>query len=392
MKTLIKKIIPDTLYEFIWRCYFRFLTAFYSLFPIKKNKVFISSYYGADFGDNGKYIVEELLKSHKDLDIVWQLKRPLLSNNRLPQGVRAVEYYSRKAIYEAQTSAVWVDNARKNFGNKRKGQFYIQTWHGGPGIKRSEKDVENHLSERYVAIAKKDSKMCDVLLSNCDFMTEYFKKVFWYDGEIACVGSPRNDILVANKPEIKQKVYEFFGVNNDVKLVLYAPTFRSNENLDVYNLDYECVCRALQTRFGGEWKLLLRLHPNISDKAELMKSSDKVIPATAYPDMQELLVAVDCLITDYSSSSFDFLINKRPTFLYTPDLDDYRDDRGFLFELDSLPFPLAQNNDDFCNAILNFDNEAYVKTAEELMKKTGYKEKGTASSSVAKMILEHIGL
>lgn len=390
MKAFIRKLLPENLYGKFGMLFYRACSFCFSLLPINKNKILISSYYGADFGDNGKYIVEELLKTNEDLDIVWFLKDNLIQNNRLPKGIRAVKYHSIKGIYEAETSNVWIDNCRKDTGRKRKGQLYIQTWHGSPAIKRIEKDVENHLSKNYVKYAKKDSKMCDVLLSNCDFMTEYYKKIFWYDGKIACVGSPRNDILVKNDPEIKQKVRDFFGVDQNVKLVLYAPTFRSDGNLEVYNMDYEGVCRALETRFGGEWKLLLRLHPNISAKASAMKTSSSVVSATAYPDMQELLTAADCLITDYSSSCFDFLITKRPCLLYTPDIENYRDDRGFLFDFSELPFPLSENNDDFKNTIINFDTGEYIRTVEEFMTKIGYKEYGAASQTVAQMILKHI--
>ncbi len=387
----IKKILPEKVYDKLWLGYYRFWEGWYSLYPIRKNKIFVSSYYGADYGDNGKYIVEELLKSGKKLDIVWQLKPHLLENNMLPNGVRGVEYYTRKAIYEAQTSSVWIDNARKNFGKKRAKQLYIQTWHGGPGIKRSERDVESELLPRYVKIAKNDAKMCDIMLSNSGFMTDYFRKYFWYeDGDIRVVGTPRNDILVNDHPEIRKKVHDFFGVSEDVKLVLYAPTFRRDGGLEAYNLDYDRCCRALEKTFFGEWKLLLRLHPNVAEKASELGLPESVIPATAYPDMQELLSAVDCLISDFSSSPFDYLLTKRPTFLYACDVEAYKSDRGFLFDFNELPFSMSENNDELCDRIINFDIEKYEAEAERFMKKTDYQERGRASASVVEIILKHI--
>lgn len=190
----MKKLFND-LHEWAWETYFKVFEIIYSLCPIKKNKIVITSYYGADYGDNGKYIVEELRRLGEDVDVVWQLKPNLMQNNHLPENVRAVGYRTRQSVYELQTAGVWIDNARKTYGRKRKGQLYIQTWHGGPGVKRIEKDVADELGEKYVKTAKRDSKMCDVILSNSDFMTNLYKNVFWYDGEILECGTPRNDIL-----------------------------------------------------------------------------------------------------------------------------------------------------------------------------------------------------
>ncbi len=391
LKRLLKKLMPEALYHNIWKLYYNMLTLIYSFYPIQKNKVLITSYYGSDYGDNGKYIVEELQKRNSDLDIVWQLKEPLLDNNHLPEKVRGVKYFSKQAVFESQTAAVWIDNSRKLFGRKRKGQFYIQTWHGGPGIKRCEKDVEDQLAKSYVRHAKRDSAMCDLILSNSTFMTNLFTNSFWYSGEVLECGTPRNDIIKKNDPEISQRVRSFFGLNSNTKLLLYAPTFRKDGNLEVYDIDLDRCCKALTERFGGEWKALLRLHPNISDKAgEMTEDSDCVISATAYSDMQELLAASDCLITDYSSSNVDFMISGKPCFLYASDLEEYRKDRGYYFKFEDFPFPLSSNNDELEQAIKKFSEEDYSKKLLDFAKLTGHNEPGTASQTVADIIETHI--
>ncbi len=391
LKKLIKKVVPESLYHNLWKLYYSLLTLFYSLYPIQKNKIFVTSYYGADYGDNGKYIVEELLKRNSDLDIVWQLKDPLLNNNHLPEKVRGVKYFSRQAVFEAQTAGVWIDNSRKIFGNKRKGQLYIQTWHGGPGIKRCERDVEEQLAKSYVKHAKKDSAMCDIILSNSTFMTNLFLNSFWYDGKILQCGTPRNDVIRKNDPEISLKVRSFFGLDVDTKLLLYAPTFRKNGTLDVYDIDLDRCCRALKKRFGGEWKALLRLHPNISDKADQLScNSDCVIPATTYSDMQELLATSDCLITDYSSSNVDFMISGKPCFLYASDLEEYRNDRGYYFKFEDFPFPLSSNNEELEEAIRGFSEKSYSENLLRFTEMTGQNEPGTASQTVADIIEKHI--
>ena len=186
MKKLMNNLM-NNLHEWLWDLKYDLIALFYSLFPIEKNKIMFTSYYGADYGDNGKYIIEELLRRNEDLQIVWLLKKELMDNNHLPEGVHPVEHRSVASVKELQTAAVWIDNARKTYGIKRKGQLYIQTWHGGPGVKRIEKDVESELEKRYVRKAKQDSKMCDIILSNSDFMTNIYANVFWYDGILFCV-------------------------------------------------------------------------------------------------------------------------------------------------------------------------------------------------------------
>lgn len=384
------KKLNDTIHEWLWDRKYDALALMYSMCPIQKNKVVIVSYYGADYGDNGKYIVAQLRKRKADLDIVWLLKRELMENHNLPEGVRAVEYRSRESVYELQTAAVWIDNARKVYGLKRKGQLYIQTWHGGPGVKRIEKDVEAELEKRYVQKAKLDSKMCDIILSNSDFMTDLYSRIFWYDGRIVECGTPRNDVLCGEHPELREKIRAFYGVAPEKKILLYAPTFRKDKRLDVYDIDLKNCAKTLSEKFGGEYAVYLRLHPNISHLADQMDADGKtVINATLYPDMQELLSGSDCLITDYSSCSIDFSLTGRPCFLYASDIEAYRQNRGYYFGFDELPYDIAQNNRELNDNIQAFDEVVSAKRVAQFHAKTGMFDKGTACETCANMILRH---
>ena len=139
------------------------------IFPIKKDKIVVSSYLGQGYGDNGKYIVEQLLKQEKHYDIVWLLRD---SNNGFPEGVRSVRYLSIRSVYEQATAKVWIDNRRKpDYVRKRKGQFYLATWHGGLALKRIEKDAPEALPSHHIKAAKRDSRMVDLFLSNSSWLT-----------------------------------------------------------------------------------------------------------------------------------------------------------------------------------------------------------------------------
>ncbi len=359
------------------------------LAPIDKNKIVIMNYYGGGFGDNGKAIAEQLHKQNPGLKIVWPVKKS--NKNKLPDYCIPVIFRSIKYYYEMATAAVWVDNSRKAADIvKRKGQFYVQTWHGMMGLKKVEKDAEELLSPSYIVDAKHDSKMADLILSGCRFFTDLCKRAFWYDGEILECGSPRLDILFANAEETAKKVRDKLEIAPQKKIVLYAPTFRNDGNTDCYIQKYEEILEGLSSAYDSEWVFAVRLHPNISDKANFIKYNSKVINATSYPDLYELILTADIVISDYSSLMFDASIINKPVFLYAADINNYKAERGVYFELHELPFPLSTNEEDLTDQLKHFDNKDYLKRLNEFNNDVVYYENGTASETVAKRILEEM--
>src|SRR5699024_3955713 len=121
------------------------------LFPIKKNKIVISNYFGKGFGDNAKYILNELNRRNLSIDIVWLLKDELFPTIKLPINTRIVKYGSLRSLFEMATAKVWISNTRLYYSPpKRKQQYYIQTWHSPLRLKTIEKDAESNLSEYYI--------------------------------------------------------------------------------------------------------------------------------------------------------------------------------------------------------------------------------------------------
>ena len=119
---------------------------------------------------------------------------------------------------------------------------------------------------------------------------------------------------------------------------------------------------------------------------ELFNFSETVIDTSFYPDIQELLVASDGAITDYSSCIFDFMLSKKPAFVFATDIKDYNTDRGFYYPLKSTPFPVATNNKELEQNILNFDNEKYQKEVALFLKDKGCIEDGHASERIVDLI------
>lgn len=388
MNKLLHKIKTSKLFYFIADSSRRLLMLCFSVFPLQ-NKIFVSSYFGGDYGDNAKYILEELNRQEHHYKIIWLLKKDLMGRHHLPPTIQPVAYGSIASFFHMATARVWLNNSRFTYAlRKRRGQIYIQTWHGGPGMKKVEQDAAESLDRRYVYFAKKDSQMTDYYLSNSRFMTRLFSNAFWYQGKIIECGTPRNDIFFKDTTVYSKKIRAFYGLDDNCKIVVYGPTFRKDHNLSVYAIDASRCCQALSTRFGGNWVLLMRLHPNLYELAEnLNTDGNKIINATKYPDAQELFAAADCLITDYSSMIIDFIPTGRPGFTFATDVENYMDDRGFYFTFQDLPFPFAGSNDQLVENILSFNAEKYQADLQSFCERTGLVENGHAAQKAVEFIL-----
>lgn len=360
---------------------------FFRIIPINSNKIVFSAFSGRFYGDNPKYIAEYIVKHKLPYNCVFVLENP--KSESVPKEITVVKYNSIRYLYEMATAKVWIDNTRKQpHILKRKGQFYFQTWHGTISLKRAERDVERNLAESYVKTAINDSKNIDTLLVTNDWGEEYFKQFFWYSGPILKCGSPRLDLLFDYDLKLVDIIKQKIGVKKTEKIVLYSPTFRRDSSLKVYNIDYKLLKRSLEKRFGGEWKVIIKLHPNI--KQLKLEIPQDVIDVTQYSDMTELYLISDFMITDYSSTMFDFSVLGKAAVLYASDVEEYMNDRDFVFNINELPYPLAQNNSELEAIITNFDEERYKMNLINFQRRVGLREDGKGAETIMNYITEKI--
>lgn len=374
-KNIFSRVVVRVVHWIAWR--------FFYLIPIKSNRIIVSNFMGKGIGDSPQYIIEELIKINKDLEIIWIVNSEVEIDN---ESIKAVEYNTLKYIYYLSTSKVWLSNSRfYYFFKKKKEQKYIQTWHGF-ALKKIEKDVLHTLNPGYESIAIKDAVATDLMVSDSSFMSNIYRSSFWFNGEIAEIGLPRYDIIYKGSIHIKEAVFNYFKIKFSTKVILYAPTFRQNASTEAYSLDYRRIMNACNKRFQGDFIVLVRLHPNISYKSDIFKYSNKLIDASNYPNIQELLIASDIVITDYSSLVFDFALSSKPCFLYTADLESYRKERDFYFSLDTLPFDYALNNTELENNILEFSQIEYERKLNEFYKNVGFVKNPFSAKNCASII------
>lgn len=371
---------------------FKVFRAFYRILPIKKNKLIVWSDSFKAYGCNPKYLVEYLAENLPDtFDIVWVTDATLPVPVGINKAFRIVKYFSLSYLYELHTAHFIICNARTSdsyFFKKRKGQVYIQTWHSSLRLKTIEKDAEKYLPENYINAAKSDSKKIDYIISGCEFSTNIFKNSFWYSGKVLNYGTPRIDYLLNSSKT--EELFSKIGISDEFKYVLYAPTFRNDKDF-VYDFDFEKIVLALEQSTGEKWRILYRLHPNLTFDRRTNSLSDICIDVSRYPDMQELMLASDMLITDYSSCMFDAAYTKKPCILFMKDYEKYTSsERNLYFDIFKLPFPKAYLEEELANELANFSIDAYNQNIDLFLKDIGSYETGNACKKITELIKELI--
>lgn len=360
---------------------------------IEPRKIVFSNFRGNGYGCNPKYICEELLRRNLGLDIVWLVKADM-ADTPFPPGIRLVRWESRRARRELATAHIWVDNQRKNHFIqtgfvKKPGQVYIQTFHGAIGIKTCGADMikPGHEKSHSAVSSRLDADMIDFLISNSDYETNMYKTSFFGKGKTMLFGHPRNDIFFNPDADgIRSRTLAALGLPGDKKYILYAPTYRDSLRIDCYDIDYRGMVAALEERFGGEWKVLVRLHPTVRMIPELKPPADIAIDVCNHPDIQELMVAADAMVTDYSSCIFDYLLSGKPGFVFAVDLEKQTRERGFYYPLETTPFPIGLNSAELCANIRAFDAEKFAADTKAFLASKGCMEDGKASARVADLI------
>lgn len=356
--------------------------------PIKKNKIVFMCHHGKQYACNPMYICEYLMEKYPNrFDLVWAFRIPENFKYLEKKGIRVIGYNTKEHIKEMADAAVIITNVDTfRYVKNRQGQMILDTWHGGGSYKTcgfANAQNLNYFVKR-VGFKLLYSKINLYMSSSKAFSEQTIRWSRAYKGEILEVGMPRNDILVnQNRPEINDKVRAFFGLLPEDKIVLYAPTFRSEKEQSEFEPpDFERLAGALARRFGGNWKVLYRQHHFYEEKQDLLS-------ATAYPDMQELLYTADVLVTDYSSSIWDFSLMYKPVFLYCPDLSQYKSTRDFYLPIEKWPFYLCTSNADMEDKIIHYDREYYIKQVRAHHELLGNCETGRATEIICERIAKH---
>lgn len=381
----------DRVIRFLWYILARIIRLFCN---VNSHKIICIANDFNRYDCHPKFITEYIIKNHpNDFEITWVFRNP--DEHKLPQGIKSVKYPSFLYLLELYSSKYVIYNKRMfkydGYFIAKHTQKYIMTWHdSGFALKKIEKDAKDVLSRSYIKNAKLDSSMCSLMLSSSRFQSELIRRAFWYDGEILEKGLPRIDIFAQPDKNIILETRNKFVSEEDDMIVLYAPTFRNNieDAKKAYIKDWNQIICAFKERYQKNVKLLFRFHPNLIGKIDFEIKNNEIEDVTLYDNMQELLLACDILITDYSSCMFDAALMNKPCFLYASDYASY--DRGFYFDLKNLPFSFAESENALTHSITTFNEGEYKRSLKEFMDDTlGMFPIGNACEAVYEWMIKH---
>jgi len=355
-----------------------------------RDQVFFVSWKGKSCGDNPLGIAEELRRRGDDREHLWAVTDWSVP---VPAGGTAV-LRGTQEYYEALARSTYIianDDMQAPF-RKRDGQTYLQTWHGTP-LKKIGFDIANPQfisGTAYFDHLARDIAQWDLLLSPNPFSTPVMRGAFRYEGEICEYGYPRNDLLSrSDAAEVAARVAGRLGLPPGKKVILYAPTWRDNQvyaNGRRYRFDMRLDLERAWSELGQDHVVLIRGHHHLADDVPAGMRPGFAVNVTAYPDITELYLVSDVLVTDYSSTMFDYAVTGRPMVFFTYDLADYRDNlRGFYFDFEAeAPGPLLATSDEVIAAIRDVDAVAasYREAYERFAAKFASLDDGKAGARV----------
>lgn len=355
---------------------------FWGIFHHIEKKVLFSSFCGKQYSEDPRAISEKLHQMFPEYKIVWYLNNKEKNKIILPKYIKIVEkeidFYK-----EFSTSCAFVTtNAIETNIYKRKGQFIVQTWHGDRGFKKCLYEAYSN-GKRPIKIM--DNKLTDLCIAASNYGENVYKDAFKYYGKILKIGMPRNEKLIKNDPSEINSVKEKLKIDKNKKLLLYAPTFRDNSNsAPVPLIDINSTLNQLNHN-GSQWICLVRSH-SASKRMEAPQQDD-IINVSDYPDMADLLLISDMLITDYSSCAGDFLLKKKPIILAVFDKMEYEKKcRNLKFPIEESGYFTAKNQTELNTLICNTSKTEFEKQCEKTLNFYNTNETGKASEEICKRI------
>ncbi|MDQ2621702.1 MAG: CDP-glycerol glycerophosphotransferase family protein [Actinomycetota bacterium] len=336
------------------------------------------------YGDSPRAIETELLNRGAGFRRQWILPEDAWA----PDGVERFLPGSEEARGALEEADFIVSNTYllQRF-EKKPGATYLQTWHGTP-LKRIGHNIKipRHVLE-FEVTSRDDAARWDWLVAPNAFTVPILEEEF-AGIPLLETGYPRNDILLSPRAgEIRERVRAELGLAPNDRAALYAPTFRDDD---------------LSIRFGLDPD---RLEPMLDPGVVVLARSHLLTPAsgpegerncwrdvTGWPDIAELYLAADALITDYSSAMFDFAVTRKPLLFYTYDLEHYRDEsRGFYFDFENeAPGPLLRTPGEVADALNRVDAMAgdFVAEYEAFTGRFCHWDDGAASRRVVDQVFE----
>ena len=303
--------------------------------PIDDNLAVYGAYWFRGYACNPAAIYRKARELAPEVRGLWVVA-DAAKGAAMPPGVPYVVANTPAYIKAMSTARYLVNNVNFPISTpKRPGQVFLQTQHGTP-VKLMGMDMKGHpggADEMDFDRLAEHVTRWDYLVSPNPHTTAAFATAYPGDHTVLETGYPRNDRLALGTPEEARAIRESLGIPEGRTTVLYAPTRREQHAGFVPALDLEALAAAL----GPDTTLLVRTHYYYTADRPAGLGAGQVLDVSDHPSVEELCLAADVLVTDYSSLMFDYAVLDRPIALFTPDWEHYRSFRGVYFDLVEQP-------------------------------------------------------
>ena len=413
----------------------------YAASEIRQHVVLFEAFNGFKYTDSPRAVYEYMQANDEfsGYRFIWAFRDRVMEDFRYLDMNPCTELvrWGSEEYYAAYAKAkYWFTNTRiPEAIRRRDGQVYVQCWHGTP-LKKLGCDIPASTEEEREttrAVIHKDVSRYSVLLSPSPYYTKCMTsaldlRALGQEGIVLEAGYPRNDSIINAADEDAERVRRELGIPEDGRVILYAPTYRENqrdgmkgyrykEALDLKRLLEEIgagaetwACEAAAGA-GGEtgadagthiaaanagaetcdWYILFRAHHFIAEQFDFAGCGGHVIDVSRYPEVNDLYIASDLLITDYSSVFFDYGILRRPMIFYMYDLDVYKDElRGLYMDLSELPGPVVRTQEELTEKIRGLDEwtctDDYLQKYDDFVAKFAPYEDGQSAARVVRAV------
>ena len=341
----------NTVLQAIYRVVMGFVFRGMGVFiPTDDNLVLFVSFMGMTFNDSPR-VIYDYMQAHleyRHYRCIWAFEEP----SKFPD-LETVKIDTPAYFKTALRAKYWITNTNIERGLhfKKKGQIYLNTWHG-IALKYIGNDVAGRNDFNFDTV--------DHLCVCGTYDERVFKSAFRAkESSYLRCGLPRNEELWNVTDEKKAEMRQKLGIPVDKKVILYAPTWReSTDGGKSYEIKPPIHFDEWKKELGNEYVVLFRAHHQTT-KVLGVQYDEFVREASFYPAVNDLMIAADILITDYSAIAFDYSILCRPIFCYAYDYDSYLADRGTYFQIDErYPNKSCRTENELLARIKDIDYEA----------------------------------
>lgn len=359
----------------------------------QQKTILFCSFGGRNFNDSPKAVYDEICsrEEFEDWRLVWAFVEP--DKFTIPRGdkVKVDTFSFFKTLI---TSKVWVSNSGMDRGVDLITDkiIRVETWHGTPLKRICGEENQNTFGTKPIEY-KGPIDTSAIRCSQSDFDREIFARIFHASKESILLSDlPRNDELLTYTPERLYEIREYLGIAVKKKVILYTPTYREyliNENSQNYiapPIDLD----KWEKELGERYVLLIRAHYAVS-AALGIKENSFVKNVSSYSSLNDLYAISDMMISDYSSTYFDYAILDRPMLCFAYDKEEYEEKRGLYLNMEEdLPCKVCKSEDEVISEILNMDLIAAIEATKAFHKKYA-PYAGHASGMVVDKILFKLG-